>query len=110
MGLRHCVQLDAREGAERPILREAPAAAAPEAPAATSARSTSSNQQPGVESLLAAKKLDKYTEGMAKLGYVGVDDLLEAGVGEIDKLAKDLHMMLPEVRRFLKVVAELKTA
>ena len=68
------------------------------------------SEEEGVQSLLAAKKLEKYAEAMAELGYSFVDDLLEADGEELAQLAKDVQMKTPEARRFLKAVAARKSA
>ena len=74
------------------------------------AGSTGATEEEGVQALLAAKKLEKYTEAMAEQGYSFVDDLLEADADDIAKLAKDIQMKKPEAKRFLKVVAAIKSA
>ena len=48
------------------------------------------SEEEGVQSLLAAKKLEKYAEAMAEQGYSFVDDLLEADGEELAQLAKDV--------------------
>ena len=68
------------------------------------------SEEEGVQSLLAAKKLEKYAEAMAEQGYSFVDDLLEADSEELAQLAKDVHMKTPEARRFLKAVTARKSA
>ena len=71
---------------------------------------SAASEEEGVQSLLAAKKLEKYAEAMAEQGYSFVDDLFDADGEELAQLAEDLQMKTPEARRFLKAVAARKSA
>ena len=63
-----------------------------------------------VEDLLAVERLEKYGSAVVEEGCSFVDDLLEAGDEDIAKLAKDVLMKKPEVKRFLKAVMARKSA